>query len=459
LNLPSFIFIHRFFASHLDSRPSTSADSSPTSIMPTDAAAQSPAPSEAKLNSVANSTAPAAGTSTELLDFPHYRELLKSLRNNTKRKNATAKVDAIIAENPGKSLDELVAEGKINADQKAQALKKPAIQAAIAQTEEQLAHYNELAAIYEQRLASQKAELEEAHKQEVESLQEKAAAAAAAEVPESPKEDIDQKLLSLSKFLSAVANLRHTGDGTSPKSRAFEGVLFQVYGGSLDAVASMKKLIDGVDEKISSVEGETLDITYSKVKQLSEQGTPAEEPASEATPAADPTTANAAYTELDDPAYVTAAHDAAAPAVEAENIPPPPQTLVPDAANAVAEAAWEPHADPLASSTNTEGYVEIPRDPAETDTGLQATIGNISADVVTDASAEPVKAGGDDFKQVVHHQRQGSFRGRGPRRGRGDGQRGGGRGRGDGRGRGRGRGGFRGRGGPNGAPAVTPVSQ
>jgi hypothetical protein len=142
-------------------------------------------------------------------------------------------------------------------------LKKPAIQAAIAQTEEQLAHYNELAAIYEQRLASQKAELEEAHKQEVESLQEKAAAAAAAaaEVPESPKEDIDQKLLSLSKFLSAVANLRHTGDGTSPKSRAFEGVLFQVYGGSLDAVASMKKLIDGVDEKISSVEGETLDIT------------------------------------------------------------------------------------------------------------------------------------------------------------------------------------------------------
>jgi hypothetical protein len=172
--------------------------------------------------------------------------------------NATAKVDAIIAENPGKSLDELVAESKINADQKAQALKKPSIQAAITHAEEQLAHYNELAAIYEQRLSSQKAELEEAHKQEVESLQEKAAAA---EVPESPKEDIGQQLLVLSKFLFTIAHLRHAGEGTSPESRAFEGVLFQVYGGSLDAVASMKKLIDGADEKISSIEGETLDVT------------------------------------------------------------------------------------------------------------------------------------------------------------------------------------------------------
>ncbi|KAL2808168.1 hypothetical protein BJX63DRAFT_41498 [Aspergillus granulosus] len=418
--------------------------------MPTDTAAQSPSPSEAKLNSVPNSTAP-----TELLEFPHYKEVQKTLRNNVKRRNATAKVDAIIADNPDKSLDQLVAEGKINADQKAQALKKPALQAAITQAEEQLAHYKELASVYEQRLASQKAELEEAHKQEVESLQEKVAAAAAAavEVPEPQKEDFDQQLLSLSKFLFTAANLRRAGDGSSPESRAFEGVLYQVYAGNLDAVASMRKLINGVDEKISSVEGETLDVTYSKVKQLSEEQTPAEESNPEATPATDPTTANAAYTELDDPpAYVAAAATA-----EAETVPPPPQTLVSDAANAVAEAAWEPQTDPLASSTNTEGFVEVPRDPAETDTGLQATIGNVDADVVTEASAEPAKASGDDFKQVVHHQRQGSLRGRGRGRGgRGDGSRG--RGRGDGRGRGRGRGG-RGRGGPNGAPAATPASQ
>ncbi|KAL2845443.1 hypothetical protein BJY01DRAFT_182387 [Aspergillus pseudoustus] len=420
--------------------------------MPSDTAAQSPSPSEAKLNSVSGSTVP-----TELLEFTHYKELQKNLRNNTKRRNATAKVDAIIADHPDKSLEDLVAEGKINADQKAQALKKPALQAAITQAEEQISHYKELATVYEQRLAGQKAELEEAHKQEVESLKEKAAAAAAAvEVPEPQKEDFDQQLLSLSKFLFTAANLRRTGDASSPESRSFEGVLFQVYAGNLDAVASMKKLIDGVDEKISSVEGETLDVTYTKVKQLSEEQTPAEESIPEAAPATDPTLANAASTELDEPpAYVAVANDTAAPAVEAETIPPPPQTLVSDAANAVAEAAWEPHTDPLASSTNTEGFVEIPRDPAETDTGLQATIGNVDADVVTDASAEPTKATGDDFKQVVHHQRQGSFR-RGRGRGRGDGSRG--RGRGDGRGRGRGRSG-RGRGGPNGAPAATPATQ
>ncbi|KAL3466563.1 hypothetical protein BJX64DRAFT_284501 [Aspergillus heterothallicus] len=431
--------------------------------MPSDTTAQSPSPSEAKLSSAANSTANA-----DLLEFPHFKELQKILRNNVKRRNATAKVDAIIAENPAKSLDELVAEGKINADQKAQALKKPAVQAAITQAEEQLAHYKELASVYEQRLASQKAELEEAHRQEVESLQEKAATAAAAaptpaEVAEPPKEDFDQQLLTLSKFLLAAANSRRaaeaSGDVSSAVSRAFEGVLYQVYGGTLEAVASMKKLIEGVDENVPSVEGGPLDVTYFKVKELSGELAFIEEAAPEAAPVTDPTTANAALTELDDPpAYVAAVNDATAAAAEAETIPPPPQTLVSDAANAVAEAAWEPHADPLAASTNTEGFVEVPRDPAETDTGLQATIGNINADVVTDASAEPIKTSGDDFKQVVHHQRQGSFRrGRG-RGGHGDGARG--RGRGDGRARGRGRGGRgRGRGGPNGAPAVTPTPQ
>ncbi|KAL2863560.1 uncharacterized protein BJX67DRAFT_363270 [Aspergillus lucknowensis] len=271
--------------------------------------------------------------------------------------------------------------------------------------------------------------------------------------------------------------MRLSGDESSPESRAFEGVLYQVYGGSMDAVASMQKLIGGVDENIVSVEGHTLEVTCkatlnpssalrltfsadSKVKKLSEEQISTEEPAPEAAPATDPTTANAAYTELQDPTYVAAAAttDIAGPTTEAENIPPPPQTLVSDGANAVAEAAWEPHTDPLASSTNTEGFVEVPRDPAETDTGLQATIANNDADVVTEASAAPAKAGGDDFKQVVHHhQRQPSFRGRGRGRGRGgDGFRG--RGRGDGRGRGRGRGG-RGRGGPNGAPAAPAAPQ
>lgn len=47
-------------------------------------------------------------------------------------------MDAIIAENPDKSLDDLIEEKKINNDQKAQVLKKPSLQATVAQTEEQI---------------------------------------------------------------------------------------------------------------------------------------------------------------------------------------------------------------------------------------------------------------------------------------------------------------------------------
>jgi hypothetical protein len=173
-------------------------------------------------------------------------------------------VDAVIANNPDKTLDELVAEKKINEDQKAQALKKPVLQATIAQLEEQIAHYKEFATFYEQRLASQKAELEKAQK-EVEALREKAATATPApaeQTPEVKKEDASQQLLSVSRFLSTAAIRRHRGeDETTAESRAFEGVLAQVYGGHLDAVASMQKLIDGADEKVVSVDGERLEVT------------------------------------------------------------------------------------------------------------------------------------------------------------------------------------------------------
>lgn len=130
--------------------------------------------------------------------------------------------------------------------------------------------------------------------------------------------------------------------------------------------------------------------------------------------------------------------------------------MVNEGANAVAESTWEPHSDPLASSTNTDGFVEVPRDPSETDHGLHATPGNINADIVPEgAPTKPAEGGIDPAGH--RHQRQPSFRGRGRGRGRGgDGFRG--RGRGDFRGRGRGRGG-RGRGGPNGAPTPTPAAQ
>jgi hypothetical protein len=151
----------------------------------------------------------------------------------------------------------LITEKKINADQKAQALKKPALQASIVQIEEQITHFKEFAVQYEQRLTAQKAELEKAHKEGLEAIQQKAAT----EANKASQADLGQRLLSLSKFLYAAATMRRSGDESSSLTRAFEGVLYQVYGGSHEAVSSMLKLIDGVDEKVVSVEGETLEIT------------------------------------------------------------------------------------------------------------------------------------------------------------------------------------------------------
>lgn len=110
----------------------------------------------------------------------------------------------------------------------------------------------------------------------------------------------------------------------------------------------------------------------------------------------------------------------------------------------------------------------MPRDPAETDTGLEGTpAATVDVDAQNAAAAETVGANGEEASApkaqkgeapegAAHHQRQHSFRGRGRGgRGRGDGSRG--RGRGEFRGRGRGRGG-RGRGGPNGTPVAAPAA-
>lgn len=150
-----------------------------------------------------------------------------------------------------------MAEKKINPDQKAQALKKPGLHAAASQLEEQIGHYKQLVAHYEERLASQKAALEKAHKEELDALRGKIAAEAA----ESNKAAVKQQLLSFSQFLCAAASMRRAGDETSLESRAFEGVLYQVYGGTPEAVESILKLISGEDEKVVTVDGEALDFT------------------------------------------------------------------------------------------------------------------------------------------------------------------------------------------------------
>ena len=110
------------------------------------------------------------------------------------------KVDSIIAENPGVSLDDLVASRKINNDQKAQALKKPGLQTQLAQLEEQVIHYKKFDQEYQRKLVTEKALLQSAHMEELEKLRETLKAEAAIELEKTFKE----RILILSRFLRAA---------------------------------------------------------------------------------------------------------------------------------------------------------------------------------------------------------------------------------------------------------------
>lgn len=186
------------------------------------------------------------------------------------------------------------------------------------------------------------------------------------------------------------------------------------------------------------------------MKLASNKFAPAEETPEETTESAavsDPTIANAGLTELQDSSVSDelAASEAANATPLGEQVAPPSQTLISDAANQVAETTYNPTS--MESSATTDGWVEVPRDSAETETGLQATPADVNNNTVA-AEGAPVGAKGQNGGH--------SGRGRGHRRPRGgEGSRGRG-GRGEFRGRGRGGRGGRGRGGSNGSPAATP---
>ncbi|CAG8194835.1 unnamed protein product [Penicillium salamii] len=314
----------------------------------------------------------------------HLKELQKSLRNTTKKLNACTKVDAILAENSDKTLDELVADKKINSDQKAQYERKASLQEAAAQIEEQIAIYKQFAAQYEERLAAQKSDLTKDREEELEAVR----ANAIADATEASKKALRTQLHTMTKFLCGAATMRRD-EVVNTESQAFEGVLYQVYGGSQESVSNMLKIIDGVDEKITAVEGNVLDFTYADLKQACERFAPSEEgseASTETIPASDPTIANAGLTELQDTALT---HDAPA-ASQADQLAPPAQTVVTDAANEVAEQ------NAGAISGDSE-WAEVPRNPAETETGLQATPASADAGLTNGSvGADATNAGGQE---------------------------------------------------------------
>lgn len=386
--------------------------------------------------------------------------LPRNIRNIHKKLAASTKADTVIAENPGVALDDLVASKKLNADQKAQVLKKPALQAQLAQFEDQLTAFRAFAQELEDKFAKDKSSLTEVHEAEIAAVKEKASQ----ETDKIKTDAVEDALRVINHFLHAAASKRQSEDVDSAESRAFEGTLLLVYQGNEASLETLKSLVYGVDEKVPDVSGEVLDYTYAQVKASAVKGaddaaqtTNQEEEASQPTepnPASyvqsDSTIANAGLTELDDTTTLPTTNASEA---EAETLPVPEQsTTGADAANAIAEASWDPQASIVTETSATnEEWVQVPRDPAETETGVTATPAAVSstanwAEEVGAAAEEKPASENDGFEQVKRDR----GRGRGGRGGRGDFR---GRGRAGGRGDrgGRGGGGPRGaRGGPRG---------
>jgi len=400
-------------------------------------------------------------TSHKVIRDPSTDFSSRNIRNIHKKLAASTKADAVIAENPGVALDDLVASKKLNADQKAQILKKPSLQAQLAQFEDQLTAFRTFAQELEEKFAKDKSSLTEAHEAEIIAVKEKASQ----ETDKIKTDAVEDALRVINHFLHAAASKRQSEDVDSAESRAFEGTLLLVYQGNEASLETLKSLVYGVDERVPDVSGEMLEYTYAQVKASAVQGaddaaqtTTQEEEESqsaELSPSAayvqtDSTIANAGLTELDNTTTLPTTN---ASEPESETIAVPEQaTIGADAANAVAEAAWDPQASIVTDTSATnEEWVQVPRDPAETETGVAATPAAVVstanwAEEVGAAAEEKPASENDGFEQVKRDR----GRGRGARGGRGDFR---GRGRGGGRGDRGGRpgGGPRGaRGGPRG---------
>lgn len=146
----------------------------------------------------------------------------------------------------------------INADQKASLLKKPSLQAQLAQLEEQLSQHKKIESEHRARLAElQKSFADKAEKEK---------SALVAETKEKAEAEADatlrNNLLILSQFLRLAAARRAEDiDSTADENMALEGVLLHVYSGDENAVATMLKLVQGSDEQTTSTGGDVLQTT------------------------------------------------------------------------------------------------------------------------------------------------------------------------------------------------------
>ncbi|KAK0748505.1 hypothetical protein B0T21DRAFT_407019 [Apiosordaria backusii] len=388
----------------------------------------------------------------------YIRELSKNIRNVSKKLTYGAKIETLINEHSGKSLDELVASKIINADQAASHLKRPALQAQLFQLEQQLAQHKQIDAEHRARLSQLETTLKEKFEKEKADLAEEVKQKVEAEAHETLK----SSLLVVSQFLRLAAARRLAeADTTIDENAAVEGVLLHIYGGDNDAVTEMLKLVQGSDERVISVEAKELETTFAKVKEASyaylNPNYKAPEPPAELETAVelkpdedesavlvetDPTVANAGLTEVDDGSAVALTNGHAQDTSSASGGVPSNADVTDSAANAAGESQWD--TGNTISDSQEWVSVNVPRDLSETDTGATATPAQPSAPANNQSwaddhpeTAEAAAPADDGFHQVQGRNRgsrDGGHRGRGGFRGRGGGF------RGDGRGRGRGRG-------------------
>ncbi|GFP52109.1 hypothetical protein ACSS6W_003890 [Trichoderma asperelloides] len=419
----------------------TASKSSKKKAAKAQARTESPAPSTESAP-----TEKVADAQDDVFESPYIKELQKNIRNTAKKLTNAAKLDSVLSQHPGKSLEQLVDERVINADQKAQLQKKPALQAALAQYEEQLVQYQKIHEQYQTRAAAEKAEWAK--------TLEKTKEEALSKVKADFKNSLDAKLLVLSQFLRLAAYRREESqEPESDESQAIEGVLLAIYSGDENAVSAMQRLIEGSDDKIVSVPGDQLQTTYATVKTLAQSYTAPSYAEPEAQPAADavsdPTIANEAATEIeagDGPLTNGHGHVEAEPASNGlANA-----NVADEAANTVAESQWDTGNQDISLSQEWVD-VSIPSGPTEAEASAEPSALDANkqswADDHPDPAAEATSAApdaGDGFHQVQRNRGRQDREGSGGRgRGRGE-WRGRGGYRGDGRGRGRGRGGDRG---------------
>jgi len=359
-----------------------------------------PSPAVPQAAAKDDSTA-ATDADTSNAEHPYLKELQKNIRNVNKKLTAMSKLDAIIAENPGVSLDNLVAQRKINQDQKAAALKKPQLLSQLADLEERQEHYRKLDSDYQIKFSKQRDDLTSQHKQELSKIREEARTEAVG----TSSSELRQKLLTFSQFLRAAAAKRTVEDeADTDESRAFEGALLLVYGGDEKAVDTALNLIDGSDQQVPSIEGVDLPITFAQIKKASLEHGPfqaeeawvddvAEATGGEVHPGmgeltadgTDPTITHAGLTELEAPLQPNGGHERASEQTTAANV---------SSGGSGNQAAERWNVDAAGASAGAENGLEesyevIPRPSEEVDIPAQTPLATSQQPQSTSWADEP----------------------------------------------------------------------